>query len=371
MTAARPRGRLCSDATAPEPTLRVRPFTWSPQSGESPPDLYERATRDLLEAGWIPARETLYATADAVGPLLEERERTWVRRLGEGPVTVLTNPPADGGSFAGLQVLAVAADEARVRPIYDGAQAAGRTVESGPERWLLLQDLLGRDPAGRLGPPREQMDGMFDRAERLLGVHGSSFREVARTWIYVDPLVPTYDDLNASRDVLFARTGVRSGRRLNRPPASTGIQGFHPRGAACFLDLLAVQGALPRPVRPAHQPEAWAYGSSFSRGMALGELVTISGTASIAEGGETAHVDDPRGQVLLTWKNLLSLLEVEGLDASATAAWTLYFKTPAVRAVWAELQAEGIVPDLQAVAILADVCREDLLFEAEVTAVRP
>ena len=319
----------------------------------------------------MPVRETLYATAASAGPLLEHRERAWVRRFGEGPVTILTNPPAAGGTFAGLQVLAVPADEAKVTPIYDGAQAAGRVVQAGAERWLVLQDLLGRDPAGRLGEPREQMDRMFDRAERLLGVHGSNFREVVRTWIYVDPLVPTYDDLNASRDALFSRTGVRSGRRLSRPPASTGIQGFHPRGAACFLDVLAVQGALARPVRPTHQPEAWAYGSAFSRGMATGSMVTVSGTASIAADGTTAHVGDPRAQILTTWKNILALLEAEGLDASASAAWTVYFKDPAVVSAWNALRAEGALPDVPVVAILADVCRDDLLFEAEVTASLP
>jgi enamine deaminase RidA (YjgF/YER057c/UK114 family) len=338
------------------------------QSDEPPSALYLRATNDLVEAGLAPIREALYASKTVLGPVLEERERLWVRRFGEGPVTVLTNPSVDGSTL-GLQVLA--AEGARVAPIFDGAHAAGRSVECGAERWIVLQDLVGRDEAGRLGEPRDQMERMFDRAERLLTVQGSNFREVARTWIYVDPLVPTYDDLNAARDAFFVRTGIRSGRRLNRPPASTGIQGFHPRGAACFLDVVAVQGALSRPVRPAHQPEAWAYGSSFSRGMVVGDLVTISGTASIAEGGETAHIDDAREQILLTWKNILSLLALEGLDASAEAAWTLYFKDARVVEAWRTLEKEGALPDLASVSILADVCRDNLLFEAEVTAVKP
>lgn len=302
--------------------------------------------------------------------MLDVRERAWVRVLGEGPVTVLTNRSAFGGPVAGLQVLAVLRGGSMVETVYDGAHPAGRQVSWPGQRWLMLQDLTGRDEAGRLGTPREQMDRMFARAERLLGGLGSAFREVARTWIYVDPLVPTYADLNESRDAFFRRTGIRSGRRLERPPASTGIQGFHPRGAACFLDVWAMQGVLPRLVRPEHQPEAWAYGSSFARGMATDDLVTISGTASIAENGDTAHVGDYRAQIELTWKNIETLLAAEGLDASAEAAWALYFKDEDAVAAWRQLQAEGAVPPLSAVAMIADVCRDDLLFEAEVTVVR-
>ena len=190
-------------------------------------------------------------------------------------------------------------------------------------------------------------------------------------------LLPTYDRLNRVRDAVFVAQGVKGTERfLVEPPASTGIQGWHPRQAPCFLDLIAVTGPhAQRPfagIRPALQGEAWAYGSSFSRGMNVDlggrRLSTISGTASIGPDGRTLHVGDPRAQIVETLANVRSLLAIAGLDGRE-GLWTMYFKHEAVWRAWRSLVDAGdeIAPP-DAVTIYGDVCRDDLLFEVEVTA---
>ncbi len=307
----------------------------------------------------------LFASAAALPALLDGRERTWVRRFGEGPVSARTNPPAGGGALAGLHVLAVA--DAPVRPLLDGVQAAGRVVQAGRERWICLQDLVGRDPAGRLGPADEQPARMFERAERLLTAQGSHVREVVRVWIQADRLVPAYGGLNAARDALFVRAGIRSGRRLTRPPASSAVQGSHPRGAACSLDLIAVGGVLPVAIAPIDQPAAWSYGAAFSRGLVVADTVFLSGTGSVAPDGSTAHPGDPRAQILRAWAEAAGRLRSVDVDP-ARAGWTVTLAGEEVYAAWAALVAEGELPALDAVLVLGGSSRDDLLVTLEATA---
>ncbi len=275
----------------------------------------------------------------------------------------------DGRPVAGLQILATDMD---VGPVHDGVDVVARLVRPPTGRMMVISNAQGRGSDGALlDGARAQMDAMFARTEELFEVWGFAFTDVVRTWIYVDPLLETYDELNASRDALFDRTGVRVEGRLEAPPASTGIQGLHPDGALCFVDALATHGLPFRAIRPEHQPEAWDYGSAFSRGMVGevgdGRFITVSGTASINPDGHTEHPADARAQILLTWHNINALLQSEGVDPGVAGMWTLYFKDASVVEAWNALEAEGELPALEAVRILADVCRDDLLFEAEFT----
>ena len=353
-----------------EPTLRIVPLTWLPDPGQPLSSLYPDAARALAEGGLEIIQEKLFASPDALPELLASRATAWEAADIEGPVTIITNPAVDGRPVAGLQILATDMD---VGPVHDGVDVVARLVRPPTGRMMVVSDVQGRGSDGQLlEGPRAQMDGMFTRLEELFEVWGFAFTDVVRTWIYVDPLLETYGELNASRDALFDRTGVRVDGVLEAPPASTGIQGVHPDGALCFADALATHGLPFRPIRPAHQPEAWDYGSAFSRGMVGevgdGRLITVSGTASINPDGHTEHPGDARAQILLTWHNISALLGSEGVEPTVSGLWTLYFKDASVVEAWAQLEAEGAVPALAAVRIIADVCRDDLLFEAEVTA---
>jgi enamine deaminase RidA (YjgF/YER057c/UK114 family) len=96
-------------------------------------------------------------------------------------------------------------------------------------------------------------------------------------------------------------------------------------------------------------------------------LVTISGTASIASDGTTLAPLDPDEQIRTTLSGIRSLLEPEGHTLDSPGLWTLYFKNRETWQAWTEGTTRGRFPRLRGVEIFADICREDLLFEAEVT----
>ena len=288
------------------------------------------------------------------------------------PMTVVLNEPCIGGRVAGIQLLAVESD-APPSPVFDGDRLAGQLLDVGGSRVLCLADVCAsRDPAIE---PVRRMAHMFERAGELVRQCGFTFQQVARTWIYVDRLLDSYADLNEARDAFFHHEGIGTPSAASPPPASTGIQGSHPSGAASFMDLIAVSGAgAGRPMRTSHQCEAYDYGSAFSRGMSVKidghRLLYASGTASIDTAGETVHPGDPHGQIRETYSAVDTLLRHQGASLADSVTGVLFFKDPPSYHAWNELREQGALPELPAISVYADVCRPELLFELEVTAVQ-
>jgi len=287
------------------------------------------------------------------------------------PTSMVLDEPCGGGLIAGVQLLAVEGATS-CETVFDGGAPAGRLLELGGARMLLLADI---DPGREAStPPAEQMAGMFERAGDLVTRCGFSFRQVVRTWLYLDRLLEVYADLNRIRDVFFERVGV--GDPLSAPPASTGIQGAHPSGAAAFMELIALDGAVAvAPMRTPHQCEAYDYGSSFSRGMTaefagLG-LLFASGTASIDRTGVTVHPGDAHRQIRETYAAVDSLLRHQGASLADVVTGVQFFKDRAAHSAFVELREAAELPALPLVSVYADVCRPELLFELEVTAAGP
>ncbi len=360
-----------------------------------PCDTHGAAARALKDAAQALRRldvhvlqEKIYGEVSESGALLQRRESCW-RDHGldaQGPVTMVGDPPAAGGMLAGVQITGVARRETAdltCETVRQGSQAVGRELTGPGVRLLYLADLNGL--GGSAGSPADAPDQaaeMFQRADALLRGHGFKYTDVARTWIYVSRLLDWYDDFNAVRTAFFRRVGVIDQDGRGMLPASTGIQGHHPRGAECFMDLVAMtrtatgEGEQQRAfsqIRSSHQCEASDYGSSFSRGMELplgqARLLYVSGTASINQAGETVHLDDDRRQIQETLTAAGAVLgHVEAsLEQVVTAVG--FHKTAANYAAWQALASEGLIPSLPMIQVVADVCRHDLLYEIEPAAV--
>jgi enamine deaminase RidA (YjgF/YER057c/UK114 family) len=97
--------------------------------------------------------------------------------------------------------------------------------------------------------------------------------------------------------------------------------------------------------------------------------VFVSGTAAIDEAGRTCCPGDAPGQIRMTLENVLAVLSDMRCSPRDVVQAMAYCKTPAV--------AERFAADFQAtlswpwVVVVCDICRDDLLFEVEVTAGRP
>jgi enamine deaminase RidA (YjgF/YER057c/UK114 family) len=202
-----------------------------------------------------------------------------------------------------------------------------------------------------------------------------------RTWYYLDRILDWYPEFNAARTAAYGRLGLpaRPGGEAP-PPASTGISGRTSSGSACTLDLIAVAPAAGGPVRvemlanPA-QADPWRYGSSFSRGAVVrwpgAALVEVSGAAAIDASGASVHRGDVARQAAHTLDAIAALLQRRGGVLPDLAAATAFVKRAEDAAEFRRVLAGRGITDLPAVCVVADVCREELLFELDGEALVP
>ena len=347
-------------------------------------DLFGDLWGEVERLGISPLREVLFGEA-ALAPELERSRGAVLAAHGlelDLPWTMVGCTPCLGGGVAGVQLFGVSGSGVRAGScvtLRREGRAVGRLLEAGGARLAVLSDINGLRAGGGPGEgPEAEAERMFRLAEESVEAFGFSFRQVARTWIYIPRLLGWYGGFNRVRDKAFRRLGLISSEGPVHLPASTGIQGKHSDGAECFMDMLLVDSASGTPhamsvMRSGHQCEASDYGSSFARGMRLelggAEVLLVSGTASINLAGETVHHGDGAAQVRETLSAVSTLLEPAGAELRDLVSSVAFCKTPEVFHQWQQAVAEAGGPLAAAIPVLADVCREDLLFELEPTAV--
>jgi enamine deaminase RidA (YjgF/YER057c/UK114 family) len=126
--------------------------------------------------------------------------------------------------------------------------------------------------------------------------------------------------------------------------------------------------------------EAFAYArpSSFSRALRIDlnslAILLISGTASVDENGQTAHVGDFRAQIRRTYRNITELLTAAGATWQDVVRTTCYLRDiERDYAVFNEERtafyaAQHLDPLPASTGIQAILCRPDLLVEIEAIA---
>lgn len=320
---------------------------------------------DRYDAAMLHERVFLPAdTEDEAAAALDEARSAAGSRFDDGvsPTRLLV----PGEAFVGVQVHAVAGC-GQPKALSVEGRPCGRMLDFGSWRYLSGGDLQ----AGGDGSPAEQAAGMLAQAEALLEQAGGSLRDVARTWMWLGSILDWYGEFNRVRNELFAARGMLMPDARGSMPASTGI-GIGPAGRrCCTMDLAATLGEA-RPeflLTASRQNAASKYGSAFSRAAAArtpaGRTIYVSGTAAIDAAGRTMHVGDAEGQIQDTLRNLWAVLADAGGRREDVVQAMVYCKTPQVEAIFRRHWSDLGVPYVLAVA---DVCRDDLLFEVEVTA---
>jgi enamine deaminase RidA (YjgF/YER057c/UK114 family) len=257
------------------------------------------------------------------------------------------------------------------RLIRRNGHTVGICYEDAYAEYCLLTGVLPPD----LSASRpDQTTAVFEGIEDALKDAGMTFDNVARTWLYMDKILEWYDPFNRARDAFFRARNVYD----KLVPASTGIGSANLCGSAitaCAIALKPKGGnvkveAVPSPLQCA----ALQYGSSFSRAVEIAtpeyKTLLISGTASIEPGGATAYVDDVEKQIQLTMDVVEAILVSRGMGWSDTTRAVMYLKKPEYMKPWqAWLQARGLTA-MPLITVEADVCRDDLLVELELDAVK-
>jgi enamine deaminase RidA (YjgF/YER057c/UK114 family) len=291
-----------------------------------------------------------------------------VRQL-NWPLTLLHGDACAGATITGTQFIAIAGAE--LHAVMDGDRKVGHWYETDDARYCLLGDIRADD----LSLPREeQAYAVFEKMELLLQQADMAFTDIARTWIYLNELLQWYDEFNAVRSRFFMERGVFD----KMVPASTGIGAGSAAGEAMVSALLAVKPkhdgvkvfAVPSPL----QCPALDYKSSFARAVEIQQpgsrLLTISGTASIAPGGETVHIGNTGKQIELTMKVVHEILKSRDMNWENAARAIAYFKDIREAHLLEQYCIEHKLPELPVAISHADVCRHDLLFEIELDAVK-
>lgn len=338
--------------------------------------------RELLTGeNWHCLHERIFASLSHREAILKGRQSAGLSMVhGTSPLTFVQGHPVWGEGFAGIQMqlFQPSQKDGRVWDILDDGQVCGRGWTRRGATYFLLQGINGMN-SHVAGTREEQTVAMIDRAQRLLQSQGTNYGQVARTWIYLADILKWYDAFNLARNGAYTGLGLMPSAKDTRPvafqlPASTGIKGSNPLNAACLMDVLAVAGEpekRPHVLRLTNlrQKDAFRYGAAFSRGVILTEgdfaQIQISGTAAIDETGASLYPGDTRAQIERTLDNIETLIAQGHAKLTDIASATVFLKRAEDLTIWREIAARRGLDPFPGICVVADVCRDDLLFELD------
>lgn len=287
------------------------------------------------------------------------------------PVTWVEGAGCRGEVFVGAQVFARCGGSP-VERVVIGGHVVGTVFDDGAARHCLLGGLT---PTATAMDRPAQVQQVFASLEAALDLAGFALGDVVRTWFFNEEILDWYAAFNRVRSAFYAPVKFRTGTL----PASTGVAGRNPAGAATTVAAWAVRphgaGARVSDVPSPLQCPAPAYGSAFSRAVEIDSAgvrrLLVSGTASIEPGGQTVWQDNIAKQIELTMDVVAALLRSRGLGWADLTRANAYFKQPEFLPAFRAWQRAHGVEDLPALPIHCDICRDDLLFEIEVDARAP
>ncbi|MBM3839621.1 MAG: hypothetical protein FJ398_16955 [Verrucomicrobia bacterium] len=294
----------------------------------------------------------------------------WLFGRLDWPITWLEGGVCTCRPIAGIQVLAVSGIE--VEPIFLQDQVVGSVFNDGEARHCFLGGILPRDS---LASRDYQTGQAYEQLEIALAQIGMDLSHLVRTWFFLDSILAWYREFNEVRNEVYVQRRLLEGL----VPASTGIGGRNPNGAALTVGSWAMQplhgtvcaAAAPSPL----QCPAPTYGSFFSRAVEITapdlRRLIVSGTASITPDGHTAHVGDLSGQIDLTFRVVKAILESRGMNFSNTVRAIAYLKRANDGPFFERWCRKRGLESLPMLTTRADVCRDDLLFELELDAIAP
>ncbi len=284
------------------------------------------------------------------------------------PVTWLEGYGPGEKTLTGTQVYAVS--QTNIEHVKLDGQIIGNTFEDKDAKYCLLGNLK---PTDKTVPKNIQARQTFEKMQTALNLVGMDFSNIVRTWLYINDILAWYDEFNKVRTEFFEEQNLF--RKL--VPASTGIGVANPAGTALITELLAIkpknQNVLIRPITSPLQCPAVDYKSSFSRAVEITlsdhRRLYISGTASIAPNGKTAHIGNVEKQIARTMEVVQAILESCKMTWDNTSRAIAYFKNIDNLPLLDKYCSKNSLPPMPIAAAHGEICRENLLFEIEIDAV--
>jgi len=328
-----------------------------------------RAVRDILTKAHAQIlQERIFGTREALAEIAPVRSKYYAGLDDNVEPTWLVVPEGINGRLVGVQVHAVTGID-KVEILRLEGKPCGRIAKANGRSYLTLSGIR----APEAGDRAQQAHRMLEKSEMLLKDAGVDLFAVPRTWMWLGDILQWYDDFNDVRNRFFTERGLL-GQRGVKMPASTGI-GIGPNnGAICAMDLTAViepKNALTYLDAGGNQDSAFRYGSAFSRASQAvspaGSTIFVSGTASIDAAGKTTNIGDARAQIADTIQNVRAVLQQMHCTDEDVVHSLIYCKTAEIEQLFCKEFAGLPWPKI---TMIADVCRDNLLFEIEATAAR-
>jgi enamine deaminase RidA (YjgF/YER057c/UK114 family) len=365
-------------------------LTVTPMKGESINAMAKRLAEALNPWDATVVRQIVFGSTAAYSATLKTLRR--VLDDTELPVAWVEETGCADNAIAGMQVHAIVG--ARVRTLSGNDRPLARTWEDALATHCVLNSVQPKNrscgdegvaatrnsgfrvqPARMQATPPEQAREVFEKLQTGLASAGMTMKDIVRTWFYLDDILLWYGEFNRVRNDVFAHNELRS----HSLPASTGVGGRNPMGAALAAAVWAVrprdQAAAVMHFAPSpEQCPASAYGSAFSRAVEIRSAgfrrLLISGTASIASDGKTEHIGDARAQIERSMQVVGTILESRRMTFTDTVFATAFFKRPADAPLFADWLAQHGLQAMPVVCAGCDICRDNLLFEIELEAVQ-
>jgi len=342
-------------------------LTVTPNPGETPAALVRRLAAVLNGFGATVVQQIVFGSISAHRQTLAALRQALDDP--ELPVTWVEGSASNDNPISGMQVHAVTGAE--VMTIGQGTTSHGRVWKDSVAAHCVFSAL---GPAQTALAGSGQTRETFESLQAGLIGEGMGMKDVVRTWFFLNEILLWYGEFNRVRNDFFARSELRPGS----VPASTGVSGVNPAGAALTAAAWAVRAheASTRVVEVVPSPcqcPAPAYGSAFSRAVELHlpgyRQLLVSGTASIEPDGRTAHIGDVRAQIELTMQVVEAILDSRRMSFADVSRATAYFKSGGDAPVFDDWLARRGLRTMPVVGTCCDICREDLLFELELDAI--
>lgn len=349
---------ICQHSGICEFHITARPFR-----GESVLNLFRRLASFLKEHDAKIVRQEVFGSVGVYEPA----ERLLQNLFGEisWPLNWIDGESGEN-EIAGTHVVAISG--AKIESICHKGKVIAAVFQNKWAKHCLLGNLVPTNPDESQSAQTENAYEIFQTG---LAAAGMNIGDVVRTWFFLDNILSWYGEFNKVRNHFYAGQDLH-GKTF---PASTGVSGKNPNGAALSLAAWAMRPLgfktdfkeVPSPL----QCPAPKYGSGFSR---AAEMVApeyrhllVSGTASIFPDGESAHNGDIKKQIELSMDVVRGILQSRDLTFADVTRATLYFKDLAQAGAF-DTWCAGKKIVFPFIATQADVCRDELLFEIELDA---
>ncbi|HUT46781.1 MAG TPA: Rid family hydrolase [Sedimentisphaerales bacterium] len=334
---------------------------------DQPREIFAGICDVLRSRGASILQERIFSTQAAAETLRKARAQAY-GDLDDGVApSYLVAAEGSSGPIAGVQVHAVSGGN-RPEVVQLDGKPCGRIFRSSGCVYLTLSYIS--DQQDEQAPAQARI--MMQKGDSILRKFGADFLSVPRTWMWLKDILSWYDDFNHVRTKFFTEWGLIGAGTRQSMPASTGIGLGPANGGHCAMDLMAIlepAGSTQYLQAAGKQHCAIEYGSAFSRASKAitpaGQTVFVSGTASINTDGQTTHIGDAAGQIKTTIENVRAVLGEMNCGDQDVVHVIAYCKTTEVEKIF---EAYKKALNWPWITVICDICRPDLLFEIEATA---